>query len=213
MRQHNRQPLSIALGIVIFLALSITTYSARFLDGERKSFLFLKSDTLWESPSWKLAFYLHVVGGMVALSIGGFQFVRRWRDGNLRRHRRAGTVYFLAVLSSGLAGLYLALHATGGLVAQLGFTGLATAWLSTGFVAYKAARQRDIGQHERWMTRNYAVTFAAVTLRLWLPLLIGALGLTFMEAYKIVSWLCWVPNLLFAEMLIRRNNIGGAANA
>lgn len=208
-RRHNRL-LSISLGIVIFLALGVAAYSARFLDGERKSFLFLKSDALWESASWKFAFYLHVIGGMVALSIGGFQFVRRWRDRNLRRHRRAGTVYFLAVLSSGLAGLYLAFHATGGTVTQLGFTGLATAWLSTGFFAYKAARRRDIAQHERWMTRNYAVTFAAVTLRLWLPLLMGAFGMTFMEAYKIVSWLCWIPNLLFVEMLIRRNNIGAS---
>jgi hypothetical protein len=54
------------------------------------------------------------------------------------------------------------------------------------------------------MIRSYALTFAAVTLRIWLPFLIGILGLTFIEAYKIVAWLSWIPNILVAELIISR---------
>jgi len=37
-----------------------------------------------------------------------------------------------------------------------------------------------------------------VTLRLYLPALVVG-GVDFAVAYPIVAWLCWVPNLLFAE--------------
>lgn len=48
------------------------------------------------------------------------------------------------------------------------------------------------------MGRNVALTFAAVTLRLYLgPLM--ALGVPFELAYPAVAWLCWVPNLVVAE--------------
>ena len=46
--------------------------------------------------------------------------------------------------------------------------------------------------------------FGAVTLRLWLPLLIAAHGGEFTPAYRWVAWLSWVPNLLWAEWIIRR---------
>ncbi|MEQ8879328.1 MAG: DUF2306 domain-containing protein, partial [Cyclobacteriaceae bacterium] len=62
---------------------------------------------------------------------------------------------------------------------------------------------KKIEEHQRWMLRSYALTFAAVTLRLWLPALTG-LGIAFIVAYKIISWLSWVPNLLVVEWLINR---------
>ena len=52
------------------------------------------------------------------------------------------------------------------------------------------------------MTRNFALTFAAVTLRLQMPLL--AMGFGEEMGYRIVAWSCWIPNLLVAEWLVRR---------
>jgi hypothetical protein len=54
------------------------------------------------------------------------------------------------------------------------------------------------------MLRSYALIFAAVTLRIWLPLLIMAYGGQFLPAYRWVAWISWVPNALFAEWTIRR---------
>jgi hypothetical protein len=53
------------------------------------------------------------------------------------------------------------------------------------------------------MVRNFALTFAAVTLRLWLPASVAS-GMPFEVAYPVVAWLCWVPNLLAAELFLRR---------
>jgi hypothetical protein len=49
----------------------------------------------------------------------------------------------------------------------------------------------------------HLLTFAAVTLRLWLPILISS-GVDYIEAYQAVAWLSWVPNLLVAEWIVHR---------
>jgi hypothetical protein len=54
------------------------------------------------------------------------------------------------------------------------------------------------------MIRNYALTFAAVTLRIWLPLLSEVAGIEFVNAYRAVAWLCWIPNLYVAQRIIEQ---------
>ena len=81
------------------------------------------------------------------------------------------------------------------------FALLALAWLASGLLAYVAARQRDFAAHRRWMIRNFALSFAAITLRLYLPP-VFVFGLPFAPAYALIAWLCWVPNLLFAQWWI-----------
>jgi len=105
-------------------------------------------------------------------------------------------------LLSGTAGLGIALFATGGIIPTLGFGGLAILWLYTTVNAYTNVRQKNINAHQRWMIRSYALCFAAVTLRIYLPIFIGAFGMDFIPAYRIIAWLCWVPNILVAEFLI-----------
>ena len=146
-------------------------------------------------------FLLHVLGGTVALILGPWQFWTRLRDRALSLHRWFGRVYLSAVLVGGAAGLYMAAIAFGGLPTQLGFAGLAVLWLTTGVMAYRRVRQGDYEAHRVWMIRNYALTFAAVTLRIWIPLLL-LLGFSFVTAYTTVAWLSWVPNLIAVEMYI-----------
>jgi hypothetical protein len=66
------------------------------------------------------------------------------------------------------------------------------------------------------MIRNYALTYAGVTLRLWLPLLMMSpmllgqsvdMGTAFANAYAAVPFLCWLPNLVVAEWLVRRRGL------
>lgn len=151
------------------------------------------------------ALYLHAFGSMVALVTGTFQFSPRLRTHRPALHRWLGRAYLgIGVLAGGLSGLYLAPHAYGGLVSQLGFGALAVAWLFTGSRAWMAIRRRDIPTHRFWMTCNFGLTLAAVTLRLWLPALVVA-GTGFATAYPLVAWLCWVPNLFVAIALARRD--------
>ena len=146
---------------------------------------------------------VHVVASMLAILIGPFQFLPGIRKGHwLKFHRWLGRTYLLGILFGGLSGLYMAQLAYGGLVSRLGFSALASVWLYTGYRAYSHIRKKEIEQHRQWMIRNYALTFAGVMLRVWVPLSTGG-GIDFAVAYPIIAWLCWVPNLLVAEWVIR----------
>lgn len=149
-----------------------------------------------------MAFYAHVGLAPVALFLLPFQFLSGLRARRPALHRWIGRTYALTVLLSGLGGLALALSTEAGLAAASGFAMLAVLWLVTTGAGVWTARAGDITAHRRWMIRSAALTFAAVTLRLELPLMIMG-GLAFPTAYSIVGWLCWVPNLLLAEWLLR----------
>jgi uncharacterized membrane protein len=150
------------------------------------------------------AVYGHVFAALLALALGPFQFAPRLRALHIGVHRWLGRLYLgVGVLLGGLCGLYLSAHAYGGPVARAGFACLALGWLYTGLRAYVAIRAGDVVTHRRWMVRNFALTFAAVTLRLYLPASM-AVGLAFERAYPVIAWLCWVPNLIVAELLWNR---------
>lgn len=190
--------------IVLFLlTFGVGGYSMRYLDFQIKDVL-LNKEALWGNWVYLTGFYTHVGFGIVALLLGSFQFVKSWRDRYLNAHRWMGKVYVWAVLLSGIAGLYIAQYAMGGSIATLGFSVLGIAWLWTTFMAYRTILQKQVVLHQKWMLRSYALTLAAVTLRLWLGVFLGLLGLEFIESYVIISWLSWVPNLIVVEWWIWR---------
>ncbi len=150
------------------------------------------------------ALYTHVFAAAVALSLGGFQFSSRLRTKHRDLHRWMGRIYLgVGVMIGGIAGLIMSTHAFGGVTARLGFGCLAGVWLYTGARAYAAIRAGDTAAHRRWMVRNFSLTFAAVTLRLYLPISM-VLGVPFEEAYPIIAWVAWVPNLIVAEWCFNR---------
>lgn len=126
-----------------------------------------------------------------------------------RLHRRLGRTYLAGSLVGGLGGLALAPTAFGGAVSGAGFGALAVAWLATGGLGLAAARRGDLAAHRRWMVRSLALTYAALTLRLYLGLYgaasaAGLVAFGFEQAYRGVAWVCWVPNLAVAWWLTRR---------
>ncbi len=155
----------------------------------------------------------HAIGASFALLLGPFQFVTSWRARAPRLHRLLGYGYLgLGVGAGGVAGLLLAPLAFGGLVAHLGFGLLALLWLGTGAMAFVTARRRQFALHRAWMLRNFALALSAVTLRLYLPA--GAvMRLPFEVSYPIIAWLCWVPNLLVAEVWLARRPAASAAGS
>ena len=193
--------------LFVFSAIAIGAYPAvyYFTDAiAENGLLSQKSVAVLQSGIWSTTFHTHIILGGIALLTGWSQFMSRFRAKNLALHRLLGKIYLLAVMLSGLAGFYMAIYAEGGIVAKLGFAGLAIAWLFTSTQAYTTIRKREVTAHRNWMVRSYALTFAAVTLRIWLPLFQFALGMEFFTAYVIIAWLCWVPNLIWAEWKVRR---------
>ncbi|MES2934199.1 MAG: DUF2306 domain-containing protein [Pseudomonadota bacterium] len=144
----------------------------------------------------------HVFASLIALVLGPFQFSARFRQNHLAIHRWFGRCYLgLGVLVGGVSGLYMSQYASGGMLAKLGFGTLAIAWLYTGWCAYLAVRRGAIDEHRKWMVRNFSLTLAAVTLRIYLPASMLA-GISFATAYPVIAWACWIPNLIFAEWRI-----------
>lgn len=186
-------------------AVFIGLYPLRFIGlPYEESLLGSKSETLLNSSIYLTAFYAHIFLGGLALLTGFSQFYKKLRRKRPALHRTLGKIYVIAVLLSGMAGLGIAFYATGGIIPSLGFGGLALSWLYTTSNAYTSIKKMDIDAHQRWMIRSYALCFAAVTLRLYLPLFTGLLNMDFITAYKIIAWLCWVPNIFVAEIFIVR---------
>jgi uncharacterized membrane protein len=144
----------------------------------------------------------HVAGAVVALLLGPWQFVAGLRNRYLHVHRWLGRIYLIAVLIGGIGALVMAPVSLGGMPAHVGFGMLGGLWLLTGAFAYREIRRGNIRAHQQWMIRNYSLTFAAVTLRLWGPLFY--IHIDPIEAYKTVAWLGWVPNLMVAEIIVSR---------
>lgn len=198
--------------IFVLAAISIGVYPLFYLFIDQPvGLLTTKSTGLLADPLWKLGFYTHILAGGMALLIGWTQFHASWRARHLELHRLTGKAYLIAVCMSSLAGIYIGFFATGGLISSLGFISLGLIWFLTTTLAYRAIRHRQVVQHQRLMIVSYAACFSAVTLRIELPLLIWLTG-DFETAYRLVAWLCWVPNILVAWVITRQDVISTQAH-
>jgi uncharacterized membrane protein len=195
-------------GLLIALSFAIAAYAAVGYGVKPLGSLVIP-DMKANFVAHPIGIYGHIGGAAIALLLGPFQFVTRLRNAAPTLHRWAGRVYLgVGVLGGGTFGLYMSQFAFGGNVARFGFAALSVCWLYSGARAYLAIRRRAIQKHRKWMVRNFALTFAAVTLRIYLPVSHVA-GIEFTVAYPIIAWLAWVPNLLVAEWMF--NTAKGSA--
>jgi hypothetical protein len=148
------------------------------------------------------ALIVHGAVGALALTLGPFQFVERLRRIRPWWHRGSGRIYLACILISGITGLWLSFYTPGGLPATSGFFVLAVLWLLTGALAFRAVLKRDYAAHRAWMMRSYALTFGAVTLRIYLGLGVPIAGFPFDHVYGMAAWASWALNLLFVEWVL-----------
>ena len=194
-----------AAGLIVFVGLMLGITIPYLVPPFRTDidFLLSKQDVL-PLLLWRVAFYGHIVASPVVLLTGGLQFWRRTVWLYPRVHRWLGYIYIITILAiSAPTGLVLAVFANGGLPTQIAFTLLALGWFATTFWAYRTAIRKDFAAHERWMTRSYALTCSAITLRL-LQFVFGYTHcFEFETAYLVSAWCSWTLNLAVAEVLLR----------
>lgn len=194
----------VSWGVFVILAIVIGLYPLTYFFIDRQfGLLGSKSEELLSNTLWNIGFYGHIMLGGLALLIGWVQFSKKIRKTHLNWHRVIGKVYVVSAVISALCGLYVGFYATGGVISAVGFISLGVFWLFTTVKAFFAAKNRDISLHKGMMIYSYAACFAAVTLRIWLPIL-NIIFDDFVIAYRIVAWLCWVPNVIFAFFWIRK---------
>tara|TARA_R110002073_G_scaffold72537_1_gene177783 strand:+ start:825184 stop:825804 length:621 start_codon:yes stop_codon:yes gene_type:complete len=189
------------------LAMAIGVYPLLyFLADEAIGIQKSKTDLLLSDVFWNIGFYAHIALGGLALFIGWIQFNKKIRRKRPQFHRRIGMIYVVAVLISATASIYIGFFATGGPIAKIGFITLGVFWFYTTSTAFISIKKGNIAQHQKFMIYSYAACFGAVTLRIWLPILIILHEGRFIPAYRIVAWLAWVPNVIVAYFIIKKNN-------
>src|SRR4029450_12788763 len=113
---------------------------------------------------------IHIAASAFALLGGPWQFRRSLRSRGRHVHRWMGRTYVTACVIGGTAGASIALFSQAGRIAGAGFFVLGVLWGLTSLLAWRAALQRRYVDHQRWMIRSFALTLAAVTLRIYLPI-------------------------------------------
>lgn len=154
---------------------------------------------------WRYGFYVHIFSSVLVLIAGFTQFSRTVMQRWPKLHRTMGYVYAVTLLFvSGPGAWVMAFHANGGVPARTSFVLLTFLWYLFTCTAMVYVFRRKWNEHGNFMLRSYALTFSAITLRLY------AFGIDYFqlhikpaEAYITIAWLSWVPNLLLAELLIR----------
>ncbi|MCA1798066.1 MAG: DUF2306 domain-containing protein [Xanthomonadaceae bacterium] len=180
---------ALALGVAAYASMALWNPNAIDFIANREGFL-------------RSALIIHGAVGTLALALGPFQFVKRLRQIRPQFHRISGRIYLTCILISGVTGLWLSFYTPGGLPATSGFFVLAILWLLTGSLALRAVLKRDYAAHRAWMMRSYALTFGAVTLRIYLGLGVPVAGIEFNQVYGMAAWASWAINLLFVEWLL-----------
>lgn len=200
------QAVAFALGtLLVFLTVSYIGYTLSLVAGKGPSpevgAPFFASYT----ANFLLVF-AHAMTAIPPLILGLWTLHPEKRK-NLKNHRTIGTIYCVCIWISSILGLMLATANRHGIIAQAGFGTLAVLWFGTTLFAYLEARKRRLVIHRRWMIRSYALTMAVITVR---PMFF--FPPEFMEYddwYRLVTWICWLPNLLLAELYIRSTSHTG----
>ncbi|MER5865094.1 DUF2306 domain-containing protein [Kitasatospora sp. NPDC002040] len=211
--------------VMLLLSVAITGYSVgQYAAGSLQD---LAADRVGLATTYadrpfavQIAFYVHITTAGLALAVGPFQFVRAIRRRFPRVHRWIGRGYVTAVGIGSVAALVMSFFNSVAFAGFFGFGTLAVLWGWTTWRGYRAARAGDFASHQAWMIRSFALTFAAPTLRLWFGVLIlvqvlagGAAGgdvdHLVRQAYAAVPFLCWLPNIVVAELMIRRRDLPG----
>jgi hypothetical protein len=199
------------LWITIFvLSIIVVVYSLALVISFYVLFIpVLLPEALTTSEIKTIIFSIHIFFGSIALLTGILNFNTRIMEPGEKIHKIFGRFYVVSIYFSGISGLVLATDSAGGIVGNFGFFSLGILWLTTTTIAFYKIIKFDIRAHRIWMIRSFALTLAAVTLRIWLPLLIVIviiIGIEdpFLVVYPIISFLCWVPNIIIAEYLLRK---------
>jgi hypothetical protein len=183
--------------VLCFNALSYVNFDPAF------GFLRLKEKAI--ATGWYLPFYYsHVLVGGIILMVGLFQVYPKSHKRFPFTHRIAGYVYVMGILFfAAPGGLVMSLFIDRGPWVLSSFIVQSVLWFYFTATAFSRIRSGDVTAHQHYMWRSYALTFAAITLRVYVFITSWSVDLTQPASYATIAWLSWVPNLLAIEWYIK----------
>ena len=188
---------------VILLGLRLVAIAISYFSFDQEyDFLLVKQDML-HNLTWKIAFYVHLFGGAIAVLTGLSLYFVNWIRPSSKLHKTLGKIYFIAIMFfAGPTGLYLGFYAEAGYLASIGFIGMSLAWMIPTYMSVHKIAKGDIIGHYKWTIRSFSLTLAGVTLRIMTPLGIYLLKWDYDTTFIITAYVPWMFNWLLAEVII-----------
>ena len=206
--RKTRTPWWVPAGLILLSVIPLTFGAIRLIQLMSAAEITPANARFFSSPS---PVVIHIISSAIYALLGAFQFVSRLWQRGIKWHRWVGRLLLPFGLLVGFSGLWMTLFypypegASDLLYVLRLFFGLGMV-LSI-ILGYISIRQRDVAQHQAWMTRAYAIGMGAAT-----QVLTGMAGaLIFGKVNEFENALlmgaAWVINLAVAEWSIRKDSI------
>jgi hypothetical protein len=203
----TKKIISIALHLLIWIP--IITFSSLLIHNSLLYYTFDKEYGIlpekglaMRDPVWLVSFYIHIIAGVICLSVPVFSFLGKYIRLSVRLHRKIGQVYvWVGMLVVAPTGMYLALYAKGGLMAQAGFLVQGILLSLFTYSGYKAIQKKDTPAHIQWMIRSYAMATAVLTFRIY-HIIFFFTTIPYEDIYGLSQWLSITGNALLAEFAV-----------
>ena len=181
------------------------TFSKNFMvDPNFELFISRKDLILTNTSLWIVMIRIHILLAIIALLTGPLNVIKRIRIKSINFHRWNGRLYVLSIILNFIPGVYVSFFATGGWPSTIGFLILNTLWLSTTILGFWYIKRKNVILHSQWILRSFFLSFANMTIYIIVAIIHNVLNFSYGSAYTIAVWLCWILNLLIAEILIRK---------
>ena len=154
---------------------------------------------------------LHIVPGVLFLTLAPLQFVARIRRRRISIHRGLGRILATCAAISGVIVLVLNIifPAFGGISTQTATAFFGVIFLFSLAMAIRHILRKEVRQHREWMIRTFSLAMGVATIRVFFVLLGALTGLSFEEIFGASFWLGFGVNLLIAEVWINHTRAGG----
>ncbi len=154
---------------------------------------------------------LHIVPGVLFLTLAPLQFVAQIRRRRISIHRGLGRILATCAAISGVIVLVLnfLFPAFGGISTQTATTFFGVIFLFSLAMAIRHILRKDVRQHREWMIRTFALALGVATVRVFFLLLGVLTGLSLEEIFGASFWLGFGVNLVVAEVWINYTRASG----
>lgn len=194
--------LGLSIGLILLIKLVLT-----YIDFKPNAgFLQFKQDYI-DIPIWKYSFYIHVFSSSLCLLAGLTQFSQTFLKHFPKTHKWIGRMYVYNILVVNFpTGMIMAFYANGLWPTKLAFIVLDLLWFWFTLKSVLDIKEGNVFGHKVNISRSFALTFSAVTLRIWNEILCSTTNIDPLTLYQINGWLGFVPNLIIIEVYMRLKN-------